>query len=127
MNNEPTTTPFSSDERLEEAIALYLEAEDAGRAPDRRDWLARYPDLVGPLEAFFAGQQRMESFAEPLLPPPGPGCWPEFDDFEILEEIGRGGMGVVYKARQKSVPRDVALKVIRAGACPGPEQRARFI
>jgi hypothetical protein len=88
--------------------------------------LARYPDLAGPLEAFFAGQQRMERFAEPLLPPPGPGCWPKFDDFEILEEIGRGGMGVVYKARQKRIPRHVALKVIRAGACPGPEERARF-
>jgi hypothetical protein len=127
MNNEPTTTPFSSEERLEEAIALYLEADDAGRAPDRRDWLARYPDLAGPLEAFFAGQQRMERFAEPLLPPPGPGCWPRFDDFEILEEIGRGGMGVVYKAWQKSIPRHVALKVIRAGACPGPEQRTCFV
>jgi serine/threonine-protein kinase len=127
MNNEPTTTPFSSEERLEEAIALYLEADDAGRAPDRREWLARYPDLAGPLEAFFAGQQRMERFAEPLLPPPGPRCWPKFDDFEILEEIGRGGMGVVYKAWQKSIPRHVALKVIRTGAFPSPEERARFI
>jgi serine/threonine-protein kinase len=46
--------------------------------------------------------------------------------YEILEKIGQGGMGVVYKARQVRLNRLVAVKMMLAGAHAGPEERVRF-
>jgi serine/threonine protein kinase len=56
----------------------------------------------------------------------GPVNLPAILGYEILDELGRGGMGVVYKARQVGLDRLVAVKMILSGAHAGPKERSRF-
>jgi WD40 repeat protein/tRNA A-37 threonylcarbamoyl transferase component Bud32 len=57
-----------------------------------------------------------------LLDPP----LPQVPGYDLLALLGRGGMGIVYKARHQKLQRLVALKMIRAGSSAGPEQLQRF-
>jgi hypothetical protein len=120
-----------SSEPLSAVIACYLQAVDRGEPPDRAEILARHPDLAGELKRFFADLDGVECLARPLRQEAGemvtaaPAASSDgaltmarvryFGDYELLEEIARGGMGVVWRARQVSLNRVVALKMILAG------------
>jgi serine/threonine protein kinase len=90
------------------------------------EYLTRFPEFGDDLEeSLHRGQDSTRlDHAAPLTDAAGAPA--DLPDFRVLGELGKGGMGVVYKAVQLSLHRTVALKMIRAGAHAGPELLARF-
>ncbi len=177
----PQSSPERSlerERRLDDVIAAYLEALEAGNPVDRVALTAEHPDLAAELTVFFANQDHVARLTAPLrdispdaksphrqlrtpgaavtVPFPGltlanehpnipasggyrqpaqtladqgePGDFrvSYFGDYELLEVIAQGGMGVVYKARQVSLNRTLALKMVRAGRFATSDDLQRF-
>jgi WD40 repeat protein/tRNA A-37 threonylcarbamoyl transferase component Bud32 len=127
MADEPTVS-VDREQRLDQVVTDYLKALRAGQAGEPREWLERYPDLAAELSDFFADRAYMDRVAEPLRDSvPAVGTRARyFGDYELLEEIARGGMGVIFKARQVSLNRVVALKMILHDQPPSAAERQRF-
>jgi serine/threonine protein kinase/tetratricopeptide (TPR) repeat protein len=120
-------------ERLAATLDRYMqELESGGIPPDVEALVAEHPDLADELRGYVdslnvlhqmtAGLRPMPTRAEPSAEP----ATKRLGDYDILREIGRGGMGIVYEARQLSLNRHVALKVLPFAAMMDEKQIARF-
>jgi eukaryotic-like serine/threonine-protein kinase len=124
------------DERLAQLLAALTDEARQGQAPDLDAAAAQHPDLAAELRELWAAALFAEEFTkstvalpQPATAKPGPSAVDlrrSFGDYELLEEIGRGGMGIVYKAKQKSLQRLVALKMILRGDLATMADQARF-
>jgi serine/threonine protein kinase len=133
-----STTAHSTheDERVMQAAREYLAELEAGRVPDRQAYLRRYPELADALNAALDGIEMAHAAGVALAPAPPP--VPEslvssaaqppgtLGDFQIIREVGRGGMGIVYEAVQLSLNRRVALKVLPFAAGLDAKHLQRF-
>jgi hypothetical protein len=132
MLTEPTQN-FDRDAGLDGVIADYLAERAAGRTPDLAEWTQRYPQYANELAEFVADHARLERWVAPAVtlslprPPVAAGDVVRyFGDYELLDKIAQGGMGVVYRARQQRLGRLVALKMILAGQLANERDVERF-
>jgi WD40 repeat protein/predicted Ser/Thr protein kinase len=115
--------------------------EEYGEQPELAEYLARFPQFTGPIRDQFEVHQALKldqwlgeagtreiSHDSPLASRVlvGFGAQPSIPGYEVIRELGRGGMGVVYLARQTGLQRLVALKMILAAEYSRPRDRERF-
>lgn len=127
MNDEHDIS--GDDPRVLALAREYLAELEAGKIPQRKNFIERCPDLAEELGECFDGielahamrpMSRTDPLAE-LTQSPEP-----LGDFQIVRQIARGGMGVVYEAIQLSLGRRVALKVLPFAAALDQRQLQRF-
>lgn len=110
-----------TDDRLAELVMQWEQRVAAGQHPSLADVCSECPELMSDLEMCLKQLRRMDQFLSaerPATKVSGPSAntspqnFPDIPGYQVFEEIGRGGMGVIYKARQESLNRLVAIKTL---------------
>ncbi len=124
------------DERLAQALESLLQQQGNGRPIDFNVVARQHPDIADELKQllavgqFVSGMARSGNDAAATVAPSSsidPGPLPrEFGSYQLVEEIGRGAMGVVYKAWDRDLKRFVALKMILRGPLASALDLGRF-
>jgi eukaryotic-like serine/threonine-protein kinase len=138
MSHSPNVDDVASHEH-EERHPVDLLAEDfserlrRGEHPSIEQYAGSHPEHAELIRAIFpslalverVSDRESDSKLSSSIPVSRP-RHPAYGDFEIVRQLGMGGMGVVYKAIQRSLQRHVALKVIHESASAKPQHRLRF-
>jgi len=134
------------DPKLGRIVKVYLEAVERGENPSAEEWISRHAEFAQPLRDFFASRQQLGELLQQAKNSAGseqtmdsaPGGAATklsansasrlryFGDYELESEIARGGMGVAFRARQVSLNRPVAVKMILSGELASSDDVARF-
>ncbi len=133
--SDDSTTASLHDQQLADLFAKLTAPRSAAR-PNLEELVRDHPHLAEELRELWGTAMVVDAVAdsshqrvslENLKPDIAEIQLPkQLGDFHLLEEIGRGGMGVIYRARQQSLGRDVAVKLILAGTQASPNEQARF-
>ena len=125
-------------------LELFL-LQDEGESPRIQDYLDRFPNEQAIVKDAFSKKQvsiplvqkgpdfyesptlRIDSSSTPISDNSETPDFKSFGNYELIEEIARGGMGVVYRARHKRLNRLVAVKMILSGRFASPTEVRRFI
>ncbi|MCO6453815.1 MAG: protein kinase [Pirellulaceae bacterium] len=127
MNGPANVRDDSLDVLVAQIADEYLELLERGERPDPDVIAARYPPHRAAIRQVLASLDlvRLDT-SQPIAGQPCGAPRSQLGEFELLEEIGRGGMGVVYRARQRSLGRLVAVKVLPLAAALDQRQLQRF-